>query len=63
MLNETYGPGVPPPAPPRIAEQASAAGVVDALCPGCRQGRLVIFWRGARSRGRDFERAWCWNTS
>jgi hypothetical protein len=37
--------------------------VKDNLCPICRQGKLETFWFGERPKGRDFELAFCWNTS
>lgn len=37
--------------------------IKDDLCPICRQGKLETFWCAERPKGRDFERAFCWNTS
>ena len=37
--------------------------LTDDLCPVCRQGRLEVIWCKNRPTGRDFERAYCWNTS
>ena len=37
--------------------------LTDELCPLCRQGRLEVIWFKNRPPGRDFERAYCWNTS
>ena len=37
--------------------------LTDELCPVCRHGRLEVIWCKNRPTGRDFERAYCWNTS
>lgn len=52
----------PPPSPATVALDLGPARKDD-LCPVCRNGRLVTFWHAQRPQGRDFERAWSWNTS